>query len=375
MNLVILSIIIFPKNFEKRYNSQSIGLGKAFAQLGHKVNVISLEQRKDDYIEDRTTNLRVSHLACKSIGGNTYGYIHKLPKEADAIICFADNKVSFCRLDKFCKRNNIPLFPYVGILKSTSPKFIVRLLMSPWGRINVRLFKRLPTFAKTTYVRDTLVKKGVKDVTVTPVGLDLDKLETNVKDIDRRALRSSFEYNDNDKVLLFVGRLVEEKRPFAALSTFESLYKKDNSYKLIIIGKGPLQDDIKNWVSSKDLAGSIKIIPSVQNTEMWKYYIACDCSLNFNLHEIFGMSILEAMYYGCPVVAHSAPGPNMIISDNIDSYLFDDDSLAPEIVEKALERGRLKDSHEKILNSFTWQNTATIMDNIIRKHLKDRNND
>jgi 1,2-diacylglycerol 3-alpha-glucosyltransferase len=352
------------------YNVQSIGLGKAISEQGHCVNVLCLEKRKVDLIDRKNPFLTISHIACHSIGSDAYGFIHKIPTQLDAVICFSDNKYSLKSVEKFCEKYKIQLFPYVGIIKSTSTSFVIRLLKKHWEQLNVNICKRHCVFAKTIYVKDKLLQRNVKNVVVTPVGLDLSRFKTDIKLDDRTEARSSLGFNDSTKALLFVSRLEEEKRPLVALEMFNNLHKKDPNYRLVMIGKGYLGKRVKEYIYSHGLQNVVHNFSTVLNVEMWKYYVACDCSLNLNLHEIFGMSILEAMYYECPVVAHVAPGPNMIISNEKEGYIFKDDANALGMIEKAIEIGRLPEAHQKIVNTFTWKETAKIMMNEIQKYNK-----
>ena len=128
-----------------------------------------------------------------------------------------------------------------------------------------------------------------------------------------------------------------------------------------MIGSGPLKKDVENFIFNRKLDNVILLQEKIPNKDMWRYYVSADCSLNLNRVEIFGMSILEAMYYECPVVAFAAPGPEMIISDKIDGYLFNDVEGIENLVEKAISNGRLSKAKETIETRFMWTKTAEIM--------------
>lgn len=75
------------------------------------------------------------------------------------------------------------------------------------------------------------------------------------------------------------------------------------------------------------------------------------------------MAILEAMYYGCKVVAWRAPGPELIIEDGKSGYLAEDTvSVCEDIMENA---DVSIESRKRILQSFTWDNAATIIRNTV----------
>ena len=113
----------------------------------------------------------------------------------------------------------------------------------------------------------------------------------------------------------------------------------------------------------------VNYIETVLNKEIHDYYKLSDFFVNFNDKEIFGMSILEAMYQSCPVVAIHAPGPDFIIEDGISSILCSSISEMEEKIscEKDLLEFREK-AHQRIVDNFTWEKTAQI----IFENLKDK---
>jgi 1,2-diacylglycerol 3-alpha-glucosyltransferase len=88
--------------------------------------------------------------------------------------------------------------------------------------------------------------------------------------------------------------------------------------------------------------------------------------VNLNTEEIFGMAILEAMYYGCPVAARHAPGPDYIIEDGVDGLLGAEDEEVMAAVERVTEQDRFHDAiarnaRAKVRDRFLWDSTAKII--------------
>ena len=89
-----------------------------------------------------------------------------------------------------------------------------------------------------------------------------------------------------------------------------------------------------------------------------------ECFVNLNQQEIFGMAILEAMYYGCKVVAWEAPGPSYIIENGVDGVLCStDDEIINGILNISIDSNTM---HNKIVSQFTWQSTADKMFEVIK---------
>lgn len=94
---------------------------------------------------------------------------------------------------------------------------------------------------------------------------------------------------------------------------------------------------------------------------MWKYYMASDYFVNLNSGEIFGMSILEAMFYRLTVIALSAPGPSYIINNGINGYLVDSDAEIVDMLSGDNVKRTGNEAHDRIMKSFTWDSTARLM--------------
>jgi 1,2-diacylglycerol 3-alpha-glucosyltransferase len=84
--------------------------------------------------------------------------------------------------------------------------------------------------------------------------------------------------------------------------------------------------------------------------------------VNLNTEEIFGMAILEAMYYGCPVIARRAPGPEYIIEDGTDGILCaDDEAVAAAVEAPVLPDAISQNARQKIRENFLWDSTASVI--------------
>ena len=63
------------------------------------------------------------------------------------------------------------------------------------------------------------------------------------------------------------------------------------------------------------LEKEVKIYPNVPYEKMWEIYEMSDYYLNMNKGEIFGMAIMEAVYYKTSVAAIRALGPSVTLKD------------------------------------------------------------
>lgn len=357
LGLLITSIGNFGD--KKFYNAQEIGFAKELDNLIDQVIVYKLVSKNElsvTEIVEGCKNAVLRTLPSKNFGINGLVDLKQLDKELDVLIYFSDTQLAVPSVYKWAKKNKVKFFPYIGVLKSHSTSRIKRTIMNFLLKRNIRVYRKSHCLVKTPNVEEELNFWGVKNITVAPVGLDLNLVKSNYEDYDIEKLKEKYGYYLKDKIILFIGRLVEEKQPVKMIEIFAELFKKNNNYRLIIVGTGELKESTISSIKIAGLESVIKMFERIPNEEIWKLYRISDAFINLNCQEIFGMAILEAMYYECKVVAWKAPGPNLIIENNISGYLVDSNQ---EVIDKILdEKDISRASHMRIIEKFTWTNTA-----------------
>ena len=169
-------------------------------------------------------------------------------------------------------------------------------------------------------------------------------------------MKMKYGYSPEQKVLLFIGRLIDEKRPLKMMELFKRIVEKDSCYELLLVGSGELKEKVLDAIHTYGLDKKVQFIEKIPNTQIWELYRISDAFVNLNRQEIFGMAILEAMYYGCKVVAWQAPGPGYIIENGVSGWLVNNDQ---ELMDKVFDNQDFSQSaHCRIRDKFTWESTA-----------------
>ena len=137
---------------------------------------------------------------------------------------------------------------------------------------------------------------------------------------------------------------------------FKSVWEKNQSFKLLMVGTGELSAQVEECLRENGLENVVKRLERIPNKDIWELYRLSECFVNLNQQEIYGMVLLEAMFYGCTVIAWRAPGPEYIIDDGKDGFLV---SSEEQVIKRILKGENVsKIAHEKIVNNFTWNYTA-----------------
>lgn len=366
LGLIVLSIGDFGK--KGYYNLQEIGLAKELDLFCEEVKVYKLVAKKQTSKTeciDGTKHATITYLPSKAIGTNGIPDISMLDSSMDAYVCFSDTQFMFPRIYKWAIKNGIKLFPYIGVTVSHSANRIKEFIINTLFRRNLKIYRQCDCFTKTPSVQLFLKKNGIANAFVIPVGLDLSLTKSDYDKYDVVELRQKYGFERKDKILLFIGRMIEEKKPMDVIEVLNTLADKNENYRLVMVGTGELKGNVEKRIKDFGLVDKVKMIDRISNSDIWELYCIADCFVNLNDQEIFGMAIMEAMYYGCQVVAMEAPGPNLIVENGVSGFLVKNKL---EMI-KAIEKGKIEKENmrNRIVREFTWRASAEKMMAIIGK--------
>ena len=357
MNFGILRLYCGKSGEKGFYNLQELGLAKSMAKLGYNVYIFLLSTKNKDIEENIINdNIKIINVPCRHIGNHGFFEKNILKKyNIELLQIAADNQLYAPSVIKYCKKHKIQYYAYIGTLDTDSKNKINILISKLSTKRILKKIKNDISLAKTQMVKDKLNKKGIKNVELMPVGLDFD----NICDIKRSKNEIFKEYNlpYDKKIIIFVGRLEKYKNP---LECIELIKKIDQVYHLVIIGNGSLQGQLLTLIKNNNLESKVTYINQIKNDKIHELYSISDYFINFNKVEIFGMSILEALYNGVTVIAYHAPGPDFILKDNIGFLVNTTDEMINIInSNKTMNRDTLK---EWIINNYNWDNNAKMID-------------
>ncbi len=366
MNILFLKLYITEDVDNKFYNSQEIGMAKALVDIHpeHRVDIVLLSNKiSEERSSEISPGITLHLLPGKGIGHHGIIDLNIIRKyKPDVVHLLADNMLFAPNVIRYCKKNGIKCHAYIGTLFTDSKNLLRQKLDKVMMRRNIKAYKTIPVYAKTPTVLDKCKKSGI-DAKLAPVGMG--KEEAVLSERTGKEIREEFKLPKDKKILLFVGRLEEYKHPLDAVDVLQKL---DDSYVLLVVGKGPLQEGLTRKIAEYDLQKRVIQFEKVPNVKMRELFKACDGLLNFNPVEIYGMTILESMCHGCPVFAVKAPGPCFMIKNRETGFICESITEMADRIEEYAENkdSNYKDltykSREYILHNLMWENTIRAID-------------
>lgn len=236
-------------------------------------------------------------------------------------------------------------------------------------------------------MKDELIQLGFprEKIHVRYNGVDPEKYNPeNVSAAQIKQIRDQYGINDDDYMILFLGRLVGVKGVDKLIMAMPHILSKIPQAKLVIVGVGDLQEYLMNLTRTMRLDKYVKFCFNfIPEEERIHHYAACDVAVFPSHYEPFGIVALEAMSMEKPLVVGAAgvSGMREIVvccSEEQCGYHVDPNNPSDiawgviSVLENPERRKWLgKNGRKRVLNEFTWskiaEKTMELYEQTIRK--------
>ncbi len=198
-------------------------------------------------------------------------------------------------------------------------------------------------------------------INVIPNGINLNNFTGIERDYDFRRQYAM----DNEKIILYVGRLVYEKGIQHLIAAMPKILSNYHDAKLVIAGKGGMIDDLKAETSSLGLDNKVYFTGYMDSKKVQKMYKCADVAVFPSTYEPFGIVALEAMLAGVPTVVSDVGGLDEIVTHGVDgmkSYAGNSNSIADSVTallyDHQLATNISKKARQKVKEQFNWEKIA-----------------
>jgi glycosyltransferase involved in cell wall biosynthesis len=173
--------------------------------------------------------------------------------------------------------------------------------------------------AVSTAMAHSLQAIGIarEQITMIPNGVEIASPHDNQ---DRFSLKTELLGNAEVPVVLFVGRLVEEKGVDRLLQVWASMPCREN-LRLLIVGDGPLREVLEAMALRLNLRSSVRFLG--HQTDVARLYGMADVFVLPSRTEGLSNALLEALASGVPAIVSNVGGNRDVIADQESGFLVD----------------------------------------------------
>lgn len=222
---------------------------------------------------------------------------------------------------------------------------------------------------------------SARKITVIPCGFSPDEFYP----MDKQEARQLLNLNPNEYILLQLGRMVPRKGVDNVIRSLENLKETGKAVRLIIVGGETDSPDpvtcpeigrLQSIASEKGVEHMVTFIGRRDRKALKYYYAAADIFITTPWYEPFGITPLEAMACGTPVIGSNVGGIKYSVIDEKTGFLVppnDPAALAARVCQMistpALLKKMKRESLKRVNLMFTWENVAKMTGNLYERTL------
>lgn len=307
------------------YNIQEIGMAQQLAKLGILVDVFLISDKDKTYSEQLGQDNRVTVYWLKGVKiPGQQGYYKDLKRildshKYDLIQALDDSQITTVLVSAYCKKRGIKFVLWQGMYENY-PETYKRIIQHVFDLTLLKVLRKNTKYciAKTTSAKNYLSMKKFSNITVIPVGLET----ANFSGGTHINYREKLHIPQEQKILLYIGKVEERRKPLFCMDVYEKVKKKYPNCCLVYVGKGPMRDEVHAYAKKKTLQ-DVHFVDSIPQKELSSLYGEGSMFILPTRYEIFGMVLMEAMYFGTPVITYKAAGPLDVIENDVDGIVME----------------------------------------------------
>ena len=317
--------------------TSEVMLKKALEKKGHQVYVVTVNLESFKYEYDEKT--RVYKIPGIPVGINEL-------RQSGVYPLRAINKIKKWNLDVIHTQTEFAIgtfarvlgkqldIPVVHTYHTMYEDYIHYVTKGYFDGISKKIVEYITKFYCDTTIEELIVPtkktydlfkekyKYDRNVHIIPTGIEIERFYKEKLNKERILnLKKKLNLLDS-KVILYLGRISCEKRIDFLIKNQVNLTKKISNSKLLIVGDGPELDEYKKLVSKLKIEDSVIFTGKVPWNEVPYYYAVADVFATNSDFETQGLTVIEAMAAGLPVVALDDDAFRNVVIDGLTGYLF-----------------------------------------------------
>lgn len=314
-------------------------LSQGLRELGHEVLIVTGDTECAHHYID-TNN--VLHCPAAKTGKRLYGYPipspvsrhrRELIKDFAPDIIHIHTEFSMGQSGiKMAKYLNIPIIYTMHTMYDEYVYYIApKTLSRPATKLARQYLLHIANIADAITGPSLKVQEYCREIGVrTPVKVinnaaELSAFRPDAIDASaKKALKEKLGIKDNETVAVFVGRLGREKSVDVLLGFWSEAVKPEDNFKLLIIGDGPVREELEALSEDLGISDSVIFAGRVEHEDMPAYIWIGDIYVTASLSDTNSISMLEGMAAGLPVLQLTDPLNAGQVVDGVNGYSFND---------------------------------------------------
>src|SRR3989338_5625716 len=226
--------------------------------------------------------------------------------------------------------------------------------------------------AVSSRTKSQVMRLGADERKIRVIYNGVDKSRFEQVKLEARALA---ELKKKKKVVLFLGRLTEQKGPVQFLHAAKRVLEKNPDVIFVVAGKGELLLLLINMTLDLGISSSVRFLGYVPDEDQQRIYKMADVYVIPSTSEPFGITALEAMSSGVPVIISKTSGVAEIMRSAIRVDFWDINAMAEKIL-AVLKYDTLRAtmSYLSVAEAahYSWERTAEETMNVYNEALAMR---
>ncbi|KXT79322.1 glycosyltransferase family 4 protein [Streptococcus sp. DD13] len=179
--------------------------------------------------------------------------------------------------------------------------------------------------------------KVKSDLRVIPTGIDLAKFERpEIQETDLLDLRHRLGIQEDETMLLSLSRISYEKNIQAVIKALPQVLEQNQKIKLVIAGGGPYESDLQKLIKKLGIENHVLMTGMIAPSDTALYYKAADFFISASTSETQGLTYIESLASGTPVLAHGNPYLEVVVNDPAFGRLFYQEEDMPRVILEAI---------------------------------------
>lgn len=211
------------------------------------------------------------------------------------------------------------------IKKYISSEKRAKQFVKQFSKFSVRGAEEL--IVPTEKVADLMRHYGVKpDINVIPTGIDLRRFEARDTSVQKKRLKAMLGIPTDNRVVLYLGRVSDEKNIDEIMQYLNHYMDLHDNITFLVVGDGPQKTSLERQAKTLKHRKQMVFAGARPWDEITHYYQIADVFVSGSTSETQGLTYIEALASGLPVVARKDPCLDGVLFEGENGYEFVDEN-------------------------------------------------